>query len=136
MTNPSSPAEWVAVACIRGADSNAMLKTGGASTGPVYMAGYAVECSLKAFLMIQGTPFPAGGAAGHDLAGLWKAARLRLTDLGDTNGAKTFYVDTWSTDLRYQVAVPSALTSQELVTGAMALAGWLQTRVRRVSKRK
>ncbi len=135
MASPSTPEDWMAVAQRRGADSRAMLG-GELSTGPVYMAGYAVECSLKAYLKSQEIDFPAGGPAGHNLAQLWKAARFPLTDLRDTNGAKTFYVDTWTTALRYELAVPSALSPEELVTGAVHLAGWLQTRARRAGWRK
>jgi len=31
------------------------------------MAGYAIECSLKAYLQREGKPFPTSGSEGHNL---------------------------------------------------------------------
>ena len=45
-----------------------------------YMAGYAVECGLKALLQRMGKRFPRSGSEGHHLRGLWEAAGLKLAD--------------------------------------------------------
>ena len=46
---PSSPEEWVEVAKERSRDAR-ILSDGSRSLGAVYMAGYSVECYLKAYL--------------------------------------------------------------------------------------
>ena len=45
------------------------------------MAGYAIECSLKALLQKQGIPFPQSGREGHNLKGLWQSCRLSLSKI-------------------------------------------------------
>jgi hypothetical protein len=130
-----TPPEWIQVANERAADAQALQPHRGQSTGPVYMAGYAVECALKAYLVRNGIPFPSGGSGGHDLRGLWARSGFRLFDIKDSTGAKSFYLQSWSTDLRYQVAYDSGITTAELVNGACALMSWLMTQTRRGRRR-
>jgi hypothetical protein len=113
-----------------------MLPSRADSVGPVYVAGYAIECSLKAYLQASGLPFPTSGRAGHDLRALWGAAGFSLREIGDQRGEKAFFVEGWSTDLRYETTSGSTLSGDELVGGARALTGWLQTRARRRRRRK
>lgn len=102
------------------------------------MAGYAIECSLKAFLQKQNRGFPKYGNEGHNLKGLWRASNFRLSDLNDYNGSKTFFIENWETDLRYQTKLElnSGLTEEELIKGAKELAGWIQQQIRRYQRRK
>ncbi|WP_017306032.1 hypothetical protein [Spirulina subsalsa] len=101
-----------------------------------YLAGYAIECSLKALLQKRGTGFPKHGQQGHNLRGLWEAANFQLSDLADPTGAKTFYLEKWDTSLRYEVSCDSSLSHQELVEGAKQLTVWIRTQVRRNRLRK
>jgi hypothetical protein len=133
---PHSAEAWVEVAGARAADAQAMLAVRAGSTGPVYMAGYAIECSLKALLRARNQPFPTGGSAGHDLRGLWEASGFRLSDLNDANGAKTFFIERWSTDLRYDTAMDTQMSTHDLLSGAGDLTGWIQTRVKRARGRR
>ena len=133
---PNSVEDWLSVATERGDDARANLNMRPGSVGPVYLAGYAIECSLKALLRAKGKPFPASRSAGHDLQGLWEACGFRLSDLRDSNGAKDFFIEEWSTDLRYETTPPERLPAQELLTGAGDLTGWIQTRVRRERVRR
>jgi HEPN domain-containing protein len=128
--SPSTYQEWLRVANERAADASAMLKDRNDSAGPVYMAGYVIECSLKALLQRRGIAFPRAGREGHNLRGLWNTARLRLTDIRDTTGEKAFFIEYWSTDLRYEVQLEIDFTAEELVRAAAKLSGWLQTLVR------
>ena len=128
---PSTHKEWLEVANERAADAQALLKDRQDSVGPVYMAGYVIECSLKAILQRCGVAFPKAGQEGHNLRGLWKKANLRLTDVSDKAGEKAFFIEQWSTDLRYEVQPELGFPTEKLVRAAAQLSGWLQTQVRR-----
>jgi hypothetical protein len=43
---PNTAQDWITVANERAADAEAMLSSRQDSVGPVYMVGYAIECSL------------------------------------------------------------------------------------------
>lgn len=103
------------------------------SIGCVYMAGYAIECSLKALLQSTNKAFPKHGQEGHNLRGLWETAGFKLSDLSDSTGSRTFFIESWSTALRYELVSESSLPLTELVDGAKHLTGWIQTRIRRSS---
>jgi len=112
-----------------------MLPERAASVGPVYMIGYAIECSIKAYLQSKGIPRPANGRDGHNLRALWKTAGFRLSDLKDEQGYKSFFIETWTTDLRYQHRCPAAMQDAEaLMEAAKGLVGWLQARVKRARR--
>ena len=137
MDNPSTPREWMSVARERGADAEAMLPTRSASIGPVYMAGYAIECAIKGYLQQEGISRPIRGREGHNLKGLWNQAGFRLADLKDNVGNKSFFIQQWSTDFRYQINFPQGrLDSAKLVEGAKKLAGWIQAQIRRQGRKK
>ncbi len=123
---PKSVEDWKAVANDRASDAQAMLKEK-RILGSVYMAGYAIECSLKALLRGRGEQFPTSGGAGHNLRALWKASGFPLRDLHDTNGAKTYFIENWCTDLRYDLdLMDTSLEASELLTGALALVNYIQ----------
>lgn len=108
-----------------------MLPERSQSPGPVYMAGYAVECMLKAYLQRFGIPFPTSGSEGHNLRGLWEQSDLQLSDLKDQRGHRAFFIQHWSTDMRYETDFSQNHTSEELVQAAKQIAGNLQNRMRR-----
>ena len=84
----------------RAADAR-ILYDRGRSVAAVYLAGYAVECSLKAYLQRIGRGFPTSGQAGHDLRELWSVCGFRLAALGDSQGNRTYFVERWNTGLWY-----------------------------------
>jgi hypothetical protein len=130
--SPSTAQEWMNVARERAADVEA-LKQRLNPVGAVYMAGYAIECSLKAYLQMQGKGFPTSGSDGHNLKGLWRASGFRLGDLPDTAGEKTFYIEHWNTALRYESDYDFPIPSESLIEGAKELTGWIQNKIRRHS---
>lgn len=136
--SPTDAQGWIAVAKERGADAQAIYKERPNSVGCVYMAGYAIECSLKALLQRQNKGFPKHGQDGHNLAGLWQASGFKLAELNDSQGIKTFFLEKekWNTALRYETSVPNdlGLKIDDLMKGAMELTGWIQTRVRRTRR--
>ncbi|MFO1429970.1 MAG: HEPN domain-containing protein [Candidatus Competibacteraceae bacterium] len=133
--SPTTSQEWIKIASERAADARALLEQRPRSIGTIYLAGYAVECTLKAYLQKYGIPVPTSGRGGHDLRNLWYQAGFRLADLGDSAGAKSFFVTLWSTDLRYASRIESNCTHEALVQGAAQLVGWIQTQLRRRGRR-
>jgi HEPN domain-containing protein len=120
------------VAIERAKDAS-MLRQGGRPHGAVYLPGYAVECRLKAILQRMGVSFPASGPEGHHLRDLWRAAGF---DLETISAHRRHFIRTWSTDMRYQVTLGGEVDYQTLYEGAIALIGYLQTRIQRGGNRR
>lgn len=95
------------------------------------MAGYAIECILKAWLERLNEGVPTSGGKGHDLKALWKKLDLRLRDLADQKGHKAFFLQNWSTDMRYETNPPANHSAQELVQAAQEISGQVRTLMRR-----
>ena len=133
---PNTSEQWLDVAKERANDAQAIHKNRPNSIGAIYMAGYGIECSLKALLQHRGTGFPKHGSEGHNLRGLWAACKFRLSDLSDAKGSKTFFIENWDTSLRYESKFESSLEITDLVEGAKQLTGWIQTQIRRTRRRK
>jgi len=130
---PNSCEEWINVSKERQDDARALAESRKESTAPVYMAGYAVEASLKAYLKNDNKTFPKKGDAGHNLRGLWNRAGFKKRDIKDESGETAFFIENWSTDLRYEVS-PQAVQINDpalLVEAAGKLAGWVQRLIRR-----
>jgi hypothetical protein len=133
---PQMTEDWLFVARERGADAQAVIDIRPDSVGSVYLMGYAVECSLKAYLKASRIPFPTSGRAGHDLSALWRASGFSKRDISDPDGSKAFYFEGWSTSLRYYSAHTfGGLRKDELLQGAKSVVGWLQMQARRTVER-
>lgn len=137
---PDTYDSWLAVAKERSEDARALLESRDQSIGPVYLAGYAVEASLKALLKFINKPFPKFGGAGHNLKSLWKQSGFQLRDIKDSNGARSFFLDCWSTDLRYENTLPVADSqtyhSQDLVKAAIHLANFIKRQIKRRKRKR
>ncbi|MGK7889578.1 MAG: HEPN domain-containing protein [Leptolyngbyaceae cyanobacterium] len=136
MTIPSTAEEWLCIATERGADADAIIKSGNTSIGSIYLAGYAIECSLKALLQAKNQPFPKHGEQGHNLRNLWRSSGFCLSDISDSKGTKAFFIDQWSTSLRYEKSLESSLSPEELVDGAKQLTGWIQRQIRKKGRKR
>ncbi len=137
MNDPSSVEEWMKVARERGKDADAMLPARAASIGPIYMAGYAIECAIKGYMQQRRIRRPSSGREGHNLRGLWSQARFRLSDLKDTAGTKSFFIKHWTTGFRYQTnCPPNTPNSDEAVRAAKEIVGWIQAQINRLQARK
>ena len=128
---PSTTEEWLSVATARGADAEAVFEKHPGSIGSVYLMGYGVECSIKAYLKATRRPFPTSGRAGHDLTALWRASGFSKRDIQDKDGNKAFYFEDWSTDLRYYTGGLRQLNHGELLASAKKVVGWLHQQARR-----
>ena len=118
----------------RGKDA-AQLRDARRQLAAVYMAGYVVECKLKALLVARNLKFRMAGSGGHNLHALWEAAGLRRLDL---SGNRRAFLDVWGTHLRYQTELPSPPEPdfESLYAGAIELAGWIQSRMRNSGRRR
>lgn len=134
---PQTADDWENIAKARAADADALIAAVPTSVSSVYMAGYAVECSLKAYLASAKRPYPSRGSAGHDLTGLWKASNFLKRDLPGESGCATFFLESWNTSIRYELTVSgSGISNRDLVNGAKRIAGWLQTQSNRQKNRR
>jgi len=135
--HPSTTEDWLNVAAERAADAEAILGSRQSSIGSVYIVGYGIECSLKAYLRACGRKFPQSGQQGHNLTALWKAAGFRKRDLGGHAGCNTFFLESWNTAIRYTLELEDGgITTSELVGGGRKITGWLHTQTRRRLMRK
>ena len=136
--SPHTSDDWLNVARERLVDADRLQHNRPSSVASVYLAGYAVECTLKALLQKQGKPFPSHGSAGHNLRNLWRACGFQLNDLRDSRGDRTFYIDVWDTSLRYETELPQhlGLKTEGLIQGAKSLCSFLQTQMRRKGSRR
>ena len=135
---PTTAADWMAIADERLADAQAILKERTESVASVYMAGYAIECALKALLQKRGIASPSYGREGHDLRGLWSAAKLPFSASQDPQGTQTFFFEEWNTTLRYEKFLPSksGLKPEELLKGAKKLKRLIYSQINRKKLRK
>jgi hypothetical protein len=106
-------------------------------TTGVYLAGYSVECMMKALILANA---PAGrrveilghfrGGRGHDYDWL----RARYFEQGGppfpTDIARQFsFVDSWSTDLRYRAGALNPRDAEVFLRAARAILDWADGRL-------
>jgi len=133
--DPNSVSDWLSAARERAADADAVLAGRPDSIGSVYLVGYSIECCLKAYLTSIGRKAPTSGREGHNLTSLWIACGFRKADVADSTGCKTFFVDQWSTGLRYEVRLVATTQIADLVPGARHLSGWIHQQLMRAKAR-
>ena len=107
------------------------------TTGAVYLAGYGVECMLKA-LLLAAIPEKAQkqmresfrGRKGHDLDGL-KALYVEKGKQGIPSaiGKCLARVNSWATDLRYSPASLKAREAKQFLRDAAEILRWAEERL-------
>lgn len=107
------------------------------TTGAVYLAGYGVECILKALLLTQ---MPHGkraetmasfrGTRAHDYDWL-KQQYLAYggPSIPLTMTKHLTFVSTWTTDLRYQASMIEVRDAEEFIQATRAILRWAQGRL-------
>lgn len=134
--DPTTAAQWMAVAKARLDDARAVVEKHPHSVGGAYLAGYTVECVLKAYLCATGGSIPKG-RDGHDLLNLRSQAGLRLADIA--GGEKIVWlIEHWTVDWRYaQTPRPGMTAPAECVTEAGRLHAYVQRQLQRaLTKRR
>jgi HEPN domain-containing protein len=113
-----------------------LLVQGGFTTACVYLAGYAVECILKALILFSepaarnaATLKTFRGACAHDFDWL----RVRLAERGvrlSAEAAKELTrVREWTTDLRYDPRALKAREAETFLRSAEAMIRWAKGRM-------
>jgi hypothetical protein len=116
-------------------DGQALLRIG-RSRGAIYLTGYAVECILKALLVIS---TPAGaragvlaefrGAVAHNID--WLRGRLiqRIGRLPVGENRHVSLVSSWATDLRYEPGPGDPEDAEAFLTAAQSILAWADGRM-------
>jgi HEPN domain-containing protein len=107
------------------------------STGAVYLAGYGVECILKALILSVVAPKNVGAILGsfkghraHDYEWLRSVYRQNggASLPRETNRCFTL-VDIWSTEIRYYPGTVKERDADRFITAAWALLEWADGRL-------
>jgi hypothetical protein len=114
-----------------------LLLQAGRTTGAVYLAGYTVECFLKALVLAsvakhlrQELLGQFRGARGHDVE--WLGALYRRHVAGDVPRDVTRHlsrVAAWSTDLRYATGMMKSRDADEFLESVIAVITWADGRM-------
>lgn len=131
LSDPSHADDWILVALMGMEEARCLIRPRGGCVGSAYLAGYAVECALKAFLTKRGIPRPTSGGDGHNLRALWAVCNFALVDLNDHTGSTNYFMTHWTTDLRYQRAKNTPIADADLVAGAGRVVARITTLTRR-----
>lgn len=133
--NPANKEAWLDVAKARASDAKTLVESDSCTIAATYMAGYVVESTLKAYCSHLGKSSKGWGRAGHNLKLIWKKSGLRLSDLQDKDGTCAFFVQEWSTDLRYCSEDDFSHDAKQLVNGALKLAKSINRHIKRSTRR-
>ena len=118
-------------------DDAQLLLAGERRTGAVYLAGYTVECFMKALLLagvgvtqrkkLQGE---FRGNRAHDIEWLtWLYRRHVGISIPRTIGQHLARVATWSTDLRYATGTMNPRDADEFFESVDVIARWADGRL-------
>ncbi len=130
-------ARFTRVAIQRMEDAQHLLRAE-RNTGAIYLAGYAVECGLKALLLSSAANEAAclkiiasfRGNDGHNLEALksryLKQSRVRIPE--EVVG-HLLYVGIWTTDLRYDPTNFSAREAERFLDSARQVLVWIRRQI-------
>ena len=99
----------------------------------VYLAGYAVECMTKAWL-IELTPRSQRatllrslrGGYGHDLRRLWQDVHARGVSLPDDVRQRLAHLSTWTVTMRYDPRPVAGVDAENFVAETRRLLAWIE----------
>ncbi len=107
------------------------------TTGAVYLAGYTVECYLKALILAGVAPRPRKqllekfrGRLGHDVAWLVGLYRKHIRkDIPHDVSRHLSRLTEWSTDLRYKTGTLKKRDADEFMESVLAIEIWAEGRM-------
>ena len=118
-------------------DDAELLLAAGRTTGAIYLAGYTVECFLKALLLSSVAPplrrqllqeFRGGWA--HNLEWLGGLYRQHVGAVIPRSVSRHLSrVASWSTDLRYATGTLKRRDADEFMESVVAIAAWADGRM-------
>lgn len=103
----------------------------------MYLAGYAIECSLKAVLLAR-TPKSKRaelmrqafqGKAGHSFENLKALLRRQGVAFSIEVNRQLRKVTSWSTDLRYRVGLGSSGDAREFIAAVEKIVNWARRQI-------
>lgn len=117
-------------------DGSLMLEKLGRPKGAVYLAGYAVECILKA-LLLAATPLhdrsvvarSFRGAIAHDLRWLRNQLSARNVTMPLRVKQELTYVESWSVELRYEPGEGGYEDAQQFTSSTRVILDWADGRL-------
>ncbi len=103
------------------------------ANGCIYLAGYAIECTLKA-LLVSRVPVAAQkaltnsfrGREWHSFEHLKKELRKRQMTLPDAVNKQLARVNTWSVDIRYQPRRLKLSDARDILAAASEVIRWVR----------
>lgn len=105
------------------------------SNGAMYLAGYVVECALKALLVSTvAEPDQIGlsnsfrGRQWHDFDHLRKALRGKQVLMPDSVNRQFARINSWSTDIRYDPRRVKRRDAEAVLTAAEEILNWAKGR--------
>src|SRR5262249_283990 len=106
------------------------------TTGAMYLAGYTVECGLKALLLanVPSRQHPNlvrsfYGKIGHDLEWLKKELRRRGVEIPPETADHLRRVTTWSTHMRYDPALQTKPETRGFIQAADQVIRWVERKL-------
>jgi HEPN domain-containing protein len=136
LPRPKEAREYYRAARQRYDDADLLLAAG-RTTGAVYLAGYTVECMLKALVLAGVAPRlrlellgQFRGSRGHDIEWLGSLYRQHVSSsLPKAVTRQLYHVTAWSTDLRYAGNVVKRSDAEGFMTAVDAISRWADGRM-------
>jgi HEPN domain-containing protein len=136
MPRAADAPKYYRVATQRLADAELILKVLDRPSAAMYLAGYAVECILKA-LMLALTPPRRQSAVlkslktdfGHNLGRLRAAVIQRGGNPPQNVGRELLFVSSWSPELRYEPGPGDAKEAERFIAAVRSIVEWADRRM-------
>jgi HEPN domain-containing protein len=126
-----SPARRFVRAALKRLEESQFLFTSNYTTAAVYLAGYAVECTLKALILSNEptarhveTMQSFRGTKAHDYGWLAKQLRRRETAVPNEVFKQLADVTWWNTDLRYEPREVARSEAREFLETSKGIIAW------------
>jgi HEPN domain-containing protein len=138
MTIPfSADAKLFFRAALQRYDDAEVLLGASRTTGAIYLAGYAVECALKALILSYlGAKRRAivlesfRGNRGHNLESLREQfQKASGTKLSRAIAEELSHVSSWTTDMRYETGTVRMSEAKEFLRASQAILIWMKEKV-------
>lgn len=133
---PAASLLFYRVAAHRFEEAEFLLDNSSYTTAAIYLAGYAVECGLKAVILASEprsrnpkTLSTFRGTLAHDYEWLRKQLERRKVTPPVEVSRQLGHVSWWSTDLRYQAKQVQLRRAQNFLKSAEAILAWVKGRL-------
>jgi HEPN domain-containing protein len=136
LPNAKEPRRFYRAAEHRFEEAQFLFEQGGYTTAAVYLAGYAVECMLKALILTRdpktqhrATLATFRGQAAHDFEWLRAQLAQRSVHLAKPVSRALIEVTGWTTSLRYDPSTMRRRDAEAFLKAADAVVLWVKGRI-------